>query len=139
MNTNIQNQHFMNTKFLLAALAVMVFVFVVDSVFYGFLMKDYFASPCMVEEPDWVYLIIGQLFFSLGFTYLYTKSSFVGSKVESGATFGIAVGIMVGIGLNLIFLATSDGFTLTQALIDGVYRVAVLAGAGIVAAYLLNR
>lgn len=93
----------------------------------------------MMAEPNFLYLIIGQLIFALGFTYLYTKSSFGGSKVESGATFGIAVGVMVGIGLNFIFLATTEGFTMTQALIDGVYRVAVLAGAGIVAAYLLNR
>ena len=139
MNTNLQINIFMNTKFLLAALAVFVFVFVVDSIFYGVLMKDYFSSPCMLPEPDFVYLIIGQIIISLSFTYLLTKSNFGGSKIESGAMFGVAVGVMMGLGLNLIFLATSDGFTMTQALVDGFYRIAVLAGAGILANYVLNR
>ncbi|QQS29112.1 MAG: DUF2177 family protein [Sphingobacteriales bacterium] len=130
----------MNTKFLLAVVSVLVFVFIVDSVFYGFLMKDFFANvPCQNPEPDMIYLIIGLIIYSFAFTYLFSKSGFGGSKIESGAMFGAVVGLMSGIGLNLIWLATTEGFTITMALVDGVYRVVVLAAAGIVASYVLNR
>lgn len=128
----------MNTqKLLFGTVAGAVFMFLIDWVVYGYLLK---GSMTVVpgyhrEMPDMMWLIIGILVFSLAFTLIYSKGVSAGTKMQQGMRYGVLVGILVGFGLNLIWYSLQMAAPLSEFLIDGVYTTVKLSLMGIVVAY----
>lgn len=128
----------MNTqKLLIGTLAGAVFIFLLDWVVYGMLLKDTFTTvPGFHREmPDMMWLAIGIVVFSAAFTLIYSKGVSAGTKVQQGMRYGVLVGILVGLGLNLIWYSLQMAAPLSEFLIDGAYTIVKLALTGIVVAY----
>jgi hypothetical protein len=125
-------------KLLFGTLAATILIFILDWVFYGMLMMDSFTrvEGYHREMPDWLWLIIGLVVFSAVFTYMYGKGADnSGTRTQQGMRYGVLIGLLVGIGLNLIWYSLQMAAPLTEFLIDGVYTIVKLAIAGIVVAH----
>jgi hypothetical protein len=128
----------MNTqKLLFGTVAGTVFMFLIDWLVYGYLLK---GSMTIVpgyhrEMPDMMWLVIGMFLFSAAFTLIYSKGVSAGTKVQQGMRFGVLVGVLVGLGLNLIWYSLQMADPLTDFLIDGAYTIVKLSLMGIVVAY----
>jgi len=123
-------------KFLLAAFATFVLVTIVDSLFYALFMENYFPSPNVKKMPDMPFFILGQLIFALVFAYMYPKGVERGTMPEQGAKYGILIALMYGLAMDLMLFATTNGWNLTQVFIDAIYRMFILAVAGIIVAFI---
>ena len=126
----------MNKKFLLAALATFLLVIIADSLFYALFMEKYLPSPNARAMPDMPFFILGQIIFALVFSYMYPKGVERGTMPEQGAKYGVLIALMYGLAMDLILFASTTGWTLQQVLVDSVYRVLILAIAGIVVAFI---
>lgn len=126
----------MQKKFLLASLATFLLVMIADSLFYTFFMAKFMPSPNAKAMPLMSFLILGQVVFALVFSYMYPKGVERGSMPEQGAKYGITIALMYGLAMNLILFASTNGWTLQQVLADSIYRIIILAIAGVVVAYI---
>ena len=122
-------------KLAIGALVATVILFLLDWVWYGMIMKDSMTMPGMRPEPDMMWLIIGYIVFSVGFASIYSAWSGGTSKVSSGLNFGLWTGIMVGLGMNLVWFSLSTNMTLSQAVTDAVYTIVKYIIMGIGVAY----
>jgi len=129
-------------KLLIATVAGTVFLFLIDWVWYGMLMKDSMVMPnARVDAngqhmPDFMWLVISYLVFSLAFVSIYGKLSGGSSKVNSGLNYGIWVGVMVGLAMNLMWYSLTTMMTMNQVLMDGAYSIVKYIILGIIVAYL---
>ena len=122
-------------KLAIAALVGTVFLFLVDWVWYGMLMKDSMTIPNSRPEPDFMWLVISYIVFSVAFVSIYGAWSGGSSKVNSGLNFGLWIGIMVGLSMNLMWFSLTTTITLNQALMDSAYSIVKFILLGIVIAY----
>jgi hypothetical protein len=122
-------------KLAIGAAAATVFLFLVDYVWYAVLMKDSMNMPNARPEPDFMWLVISYIVFSVGFVSIYGAWSGGSSKVNSGLNFGIWTGIMVGLGMNLMWYSLTTSVTLNQAFMDAAYTIVKYILVGIVVAY----
>ncbi len=100
----------------------------------GFLLWGIIAEPLMAdhmtlsglikEEPDMVWLAIGCIIQAFAFCTIYSKWGASGYSAMSGLTFGLWMGLMVGLGEGLIDFATSNMMDMTGTLMGfAVYLV----------------
>jgi hypothetical protein len=122
-------------KLAIAAVVGTVFLFLVDWLWYGMLMKDQMTMPNARPAPDMMWLVLSYIIFSVGFVSIYGSWAKGGSKVSSGLNFGIWTGIMVGLAMNLMWFSLTTSVTLNQALMDAVYTIVKYILLGIVVAY----
>ena len=98
-------------KFVLASLAGGVMAFATGFVFYGVLLRDFMeansAPELMKAVPDWAPLILGELVFAAFLTLILSRWSGIGSFAD-GAKAGAMLGLLLGLGLNLVFYATAN-------------------------------
>jgi hypothetical protein len=98
-------------KFIIACIAVIVFIMAFDYVFHGMYMTSTYKSTASLWRPEadmkthvfWI--IIGQIIISIGFVALFTKAFKRGGIIE-GAVFGLLLAIIFA-GHNLIGYAVS--------------------------------
>lgn len=122
-------------KLAIGTLAGAAFLFLTDWLWYGIIMKDSMNMPGARPEPDFMWLIISYVIFSLAFVSIYSKWNSGGSKVSSGLNFGLWVGILGGLAMNLMWFSLTTTMTLNQALTDSVYTIVKYILLGIVVAY----
>ncbi len=122
-------------KLAIAAVAGTVFLFLIDWLWYGMIMKDSMSMTGARPMPDFMWLVISYIVFSVAFVSIYGSWNGGGSKVNSGLNFGLWVGLMVGLAMNLMWYATTTLVTLNQALMDSVYSIVKFILLGIVIAY----
>ncbi len=122
-------------KLAIGTLAGTVFLFATDWVWYGIIMKDSMDMPGARPEPDFMWLIISYVIFSLAFVSIFSKWNGGGSKVNSGLNFGLWIGILGGLAMNLMWFSLTTTMTLTQALQDSAYTIVKYIILGIVVAY----
>lgn len=122
-------------KLAIAALVGTVFLFLIDWVWYGMLMKDSMTMPNARPEPDFMWLVISYIVFSVAFVSIYGAWNGGSNKVNSGLNFGLWIGIMVGLSMNLMWFSLTTTITLNQALMDSAYSIVKFILLGIVIAY----
>jgi hypothetical protein len=128
-----------STKLVTGTLVGFVFVFLLDYLFYGILMKGVFQNACQNEMPNWTYLILGLLIFMAFFTYIYGKGVDAGgSKLQQAIRYGVVIGLMVGLGYDLIAYSLEKEGSMSNTLIDAVYSIVRFVLAAIVIAYVTN-
>ena len=122
-------------KLAIAAVAGTVFLFLIDWVWYGILMKDSMNMPDSKPEPDFMWLVISYIIFSVAFASIYGSWSGGSSKVNSGLNFGILIGLMVGLAYGLLHYSLSTSMTLHQVLVNSGYTIVKYIILGIIVAY----
>ncbi len=122
-------------KLAIGTIAGAIFLLLADMVWYTKIMTDSMSMPGMRPEPDMMWMIISYVIFALAFTAIYSKWSGGGSKVNSGLNFGLWVGILGGLAMNLMWFSLSTNMTLNQALTDSVYTIVKYILLGIIVAY----
>lgn len=69
-----------------------------------------------MEEFQWAFLILGNIFFGFLLAYVIYKSN--ASAFGSGATVGMIVGLMMSLAVNFTKYGTTNSHTLTGHVMD---------------------
>ena len=131
-------------KLLIGAAAGTVFLFLLDWVWYGMIMKDSMNMPMARVDaagqpaPDYMWLILSYIITAIAFVSIYSKWDGGSSKVNSGLNFGLWTGLLLGLGINLMWYSLSTMMTLNQVLTDAVYTIVKYILLGIIVAYLTS-
>lgn len=125
-------------KLAIATVVGAVFLLLIDMLWYSMIMKDSMDMPGMRPEPDMMWMIISYVIFALAFVSIYAKWNGGDSKVNSGLNFGLWTGILIGLGLNLLWFSLMSSMTLSQTLIDGAYTIVKCILLGILVAFLTS-
>ena len=124
----------MGNKFLLSTLATFLILFVLDFVWYGNLMSNFYPTDGMRASPIWLYLSVGYLIFSLLFSYIYPKGVEGSNKTVQGLRFGILIGLLVGLPFAFIEHSLSLTPVLDIGMVDAFYMAVKFGIAGVVVA-----
>ena len=124
----------MGNKFLLSTLATFLILFVLDFVWYGNLMSNFYPTDGMRASPIWLYLSVGYLIFSLLFSYIYPKGVEGSNKTIQGLRFGILIGLLIGLPVAFIEHSLSLAPVLEIGLVDAIYLAVKFGIAGVVVA-----
>ncbi|MDT0606696.1 hypothetical protein [Croceitalea rosinachiae] len=123
---------------LLATLTGGVAMFVLGYVLWGMLGEtlngDNVLNNVMKVEPDFIHLFFGCLISAFAMSTIYGKWARGHHSAKEGAEFGIWVGVFVGVGMGLIFFATSTMMNFTGHLIDAVLNIIYYLVIGIIIA-----
>ncbi len=98
-------------KFIIACIAVIIFIMAFDYVFHGMIMTDAYKSTMHLWRPDadmqnhGIWIMIGQIVIAIGFVALFTKA-FKRGGIAEGAIYGLLVAIIF-IGNHLIMYAVA--------------------------------
>jgi hypothetical protein len=124
-------------KLAIAAVVSTAFIFLLDYVWYMVLMKDFFTPmPNQKAQPDFMWLILGILIYSFAFVYLYTKTAGNGSMVNEGVKFGLWASLLAWVSMGFIWYSLLDGASMSEMMVDTVYRIVQMVILGIIVAYL---
>ena len=99
-----------SNKFLVGGIVGGVVYFVLGYVFYGLLLKNFFAESGMPTNMDnmiWWALIAGNLAAGFLFAYILGKANV--STAGGGAGVGLVVGLLISLSFDLIMYATGQG------------------------------
>ncbi|MET1258898.1 MAG: hypothetical protein HRT65_08330 [Flavobacteriaceae bacterium] len=123
---------------LLATLVTTVVMFLLGYLIWGVatadLFEGYVISDVMKDPPDFMFIIIGNLFQAFAMCTLYSKWSRGHHSAKEGAEFGLWFGVFVGLGIWMIQYATANLMALNGYLIDAVLEIVYYAVAGVVIA-----
>ncbi len=125
----------MSNRFLLAALAGGVVVFLVGGVFYGVLAASFFeanqgsAVGAIKVAPDYVHLVLGQLVLGVYLAIVMDKWAQAGG-VATGLKIGAISGLLIGLGYDLTLFGTTNMANLTATLVDPLIAMVQMACAG---------
>ena len=131
-----QNQFIMNSnKFLIGGIVGGVVFFALGYVFYGLLLKSFFADNGMsvdMEKMVWWALIVSNLAFGFLLAYILGKAN--ASSMGGGATIGFVVGLLMGLSYDLMMYAMGGGMNFKGIAADVVTGavLSAIAGAAIV-------
>ncbi len=129
-------------KFLLATLAGGITFFVLGFLLYGMLLEDYFqgqtTSGVMREEPDMLFLALGNLFAAMLLVYIYMKWAAI-STFRTGLEAGAIIGLLISLMWDLTMYAVSDISTLQGALVDALVYTVLFALTGGVIGWVLGK
>ncbi len=90
----------MNIKrYVLAFIGVFFTVFIWDFLIHGVLLMQVYEHTQHLwrtqEESNMLFMFLSQVIFSLVFVFIYTKHSRAGDSGESGASFGLRIGLLL--------------------------------------------
>jgi hypothetical protein len=135
----------MSTKrFVLAALAGGIAVFMVGGLIYGVLTVDFFkanegsAVGVMRATPDYVHLFLGQLVFGVLLTVVIGKwagQSGAGTGLRIGAVFGA----LFGFAMNLTMFGVTHIQNITATLVDPFFAMIQMGIGGAVVGAVLAK
>ena len=131
----------MKTQHFLAAAAAFVLIFIMDWLWYGMLMKDFFSPMAgMRDEPDFMWLVPGTLIYCLGLVYFYDKG--FGAKdqyMPYSIRFGLWATLLVWVSMGLIWMGLLTEPHLNETLIDIVFRLVQTVLAGLIIGKVLGK
>lgn len=123
---------------LLATLAGTVTMFLLGYLIWGIatvdLMEGYTLNSLMKDPPDFLFILLGNLFCAFAISTIYGKWARGHHSAKEGAELGVLFGIFVGFGIWFIQYATMEWMELTGYLINGVLEIIFYTVAGIVIA-----
>lgn len=90
----------MNTqRFAISVVAVFIFVFVLEFVVHGILLKETYESLAHLWRPEAemksAFMFISQILFSIMISFIFTRN-FEGKGVQEGVRFGVMIGLLLG-------------------------------------------
>ena len=130
-----------NKKIIWGGLAGGVAFMLLGMLFYGFLMKDFFAgqaTPGIYKEiPDFPFLIIGNL--GSGFLMAMIVGRWAkATSAGEGFKIGLTVGLLLGIGFDITMYAVSNIMTMKGALTDIAVSTVMAAIVGAIVAMVMT-
>ena len=113
----------------LATLVAAIAMFLLGFLIWGVATADFFAqhssNDLMKDPPIMGFIFLGNLVGAFALSSLYGKWARGQHSAKEGFEFGAWIGVFVGIGMGLVWYATSEWMDLTghlvQAVIDIVY------------------
>lgn len=123
-------------KLAIAAVVLAIAAFIVDSLFYGFLMKDFFTNEGMLDSPRMGWLITAYFLFAFPFVHLYVKGHEGGSKLTAGIQYGLIVAILVSATMSVFALALEETVHTNELIANLIYNFVTLSLWGVLTAYL---
>ena len=116
---------------LLATVAATVVMFLCGYLIWGMALASFFDTHSIVnvmkpdEELNMVLILLGNLFASFSMASLYGKWARGHHSFGQGFTFGAWIGVIIGIGMGLVWLGTSNFMDtsghVAEAVIDILY------------------
>ena len=127
-------------KFLIAAVAAFVVIFVGDFIVHGFLLKEAYESTASVWRPEadmmakqWL-MMLGQAFWALALAFVYAKCCAEGSN--KGLSFGFFTGLILIAEKSFVwYVVLAVPFSLNLAWLASTMVNSLLAGLAIGAVY----
>ena len=119
-------------SFLIATVVGGITFFILSSIFYGMIMPDFFANNAgsatgvMKNPPNFIALFLGEIAFGALYSYIFIKWANI-KTFTGGAKGGAVIGLLLGLGFDLINFATANILNLTATLTDATW--AMIAGA----------
>lgn len=131
----------MNSRFVIAALAGAVVLFLVGFLLYGLALMGFYESGTMAgvmkETPNFLWLGLGQV---AGGFLLATVLGWAGAKTSAaGLKKGAIFGLLVALTLDLSIYGTSNINNLTVTLVDPIFSAIHVGIAGSVVGMMLGR
>lgn len=114
-------------KFLLGGVVGGILFFLLGYVFYGLLLKDFFANNGMATNMDtfvWWALVAGNL--AGGFLLAYILGKANTSSAGAGAGTGFVVGLLMSLSFDLMMYSFGQGLT-TKGMIADIAVSAVMS------------
>lgn len=133
----------MNRQFAISAAVIFVLAFALSFVVHGFLLFNDYARLPNVMRPiaeanaRMPYMVLAQILFALGFTWIYLKGRENKPWLAQGLRYGIAISVLMTIPTYLIYHVVTP-IPLDLAIKQIVYDTIVMVILGIVLAW-LNR
>lgn len=130
------------TKLLSGGIAGAVAFFLLGWLFYGVLLMDFMASnPGVVgnigkEEPNFMYLIIGNIAQGLLLAYIFIKANI--TSVTSGLITGLIIGFLLSVSFDCIMYATTNIISRKAMAADVAAASVMTAIAGAVVAMIIG-
>ncbi len=112
---------------LLATVVAAVAMFVLGFLIWGVATVDFFEGQTltnvMKDPPDFPVLILSNLIAAFALSVIYGKWARGYHSFGGGFQFGVWVGIFVGLGIGLLWYATSEFMDLTGHLAEAVLDI----------------
>ncbi len=112
----------MNNRVLAGGVIGGIAFFFLGYLVYGMALASMWEENSMqglnrpMEEMQWAFLILGNLFFGFLLAYVLDKANAL--TFGSGATVGMITGLLVGLAVNFTMYGTSNAHTLTAHFAD---------------------
>jgi hypothetical protein len=131
-------------KFILAVIAVLVFISLANFVIHGVLLHPYYAQTGLIRgDADGAahapFLGLAFLFFSLGFVWIYAQGVNDRPLVGQGIRYGVAVWMITSVAAYIVYYAVQPwpgnvvcmqiGYELVVNLVAGVIVAAIYKNA----------
>jgi hypothetical protein len=132
----------MNSKVLIGGFLAAVTYFILGFLIYGVLLKDtmatYFSCQRPMEEMNWTFLIIANLFGGWFLAYVFSRANIM--TAAAGATMGAIMGLLLSISFDSSIYATSTMINnMTGIMIDVVLSIVMWGIAGSVVGWWMGR
>ena len=117
-----------SNKFLIGGIAGGIANFILGYLFYGLLLKKFFAENGMMVNMDtivWWALIVGNLVTGLLFSYIIRKANV--SSTGGGAGIGFTVGILMALSLDLMMYSFGQGMKEFKGIAADILTTAVIS------------
>ena len=130
--------------FIIGTLVGGLVFFLLSSIYYAFLMADFYAANAgsatgvMKDPANLPLLLLGEIAFGALYTYIFLQWANI-STFSGGLRGGVVIGFLLGLGFNLIGFATANTLNLTAALVDAVWSGAAGALTGGIIGWVLGR
>jgi hypothetical protein len=112
------------------AIIFAVIAFILDFLYYspaGLNMGSSTLIPgVMRETPEFILLLCGYLVVGYVFVSIYLKWARGTHNFRHGAEYGLWMGLLLGVGNNLIWYSVSNIMTLKSAMMDALYMIVLL-------------
>lgn len=134
----------MNTqKFLIGSLIGGVVLFILGYIFYVALMGSFFESHSMganymKDPPDFLFIILGNLAEGALLAYIFGKWAGI-KTAATGAEAGAIIGLLTGLGWDLLMYGTSNLMDITGTITDVIVVTIMMAIAGAAVGWYLGR
>jgi hypothetical protein len=135
----------MKKSILISGLVGAVVFYLLNMLFYAFsgVMDAYAtdggAAISRGENPLHIHLILGHLVMGIFLAQIYSKWTRGTHSFSQGAQLGALLGVVFGVGLNLIWFATSSFMTSTGHIIDAAWQIIALGITCGVIAIVMNK
>jgi len=131
-------------KAIMASLAGAVTLFLLGFIFYGVLLMDFFnnaagsSANVYRQEPILWSIFLGELSTAALVTIIFGRWASI-KTFMGGLKGGAIIGLLMGLGINLVFYGTTTLGTLASTLVDPVISVIRLGIAGGVIGWVLGK
>lgn len=112
---------------LLATVVATIAMFVLGFLIWGVATVEFFEghtlTKAMKDPPDFPILVLSNLIAAFALSTIYGKWANGNNSLGGGFQFGVWIGIFMGLGMGLLWYATSEFMDLTGHLVEAVLDI----------------